>query len=342
MAPGAGQAPLLPLTAPAHAQQQPVDTTAPRVTSIAFDMPDRVYYLGDSVRVTVGFGEPVEYSGEPPVLYLNVSGFARPAPYASGDGTAALTFAYELRAGDRADDLDYYGTAALSGSGIADLAGNAADLELPVPGAAGSLSHSSDVLVDALPWMIAKGSARDEQGGFRALDGASDADAIVVNGTAYAVVASTGGAVQLLRVHENGTLRAAYEARDGSDFEQLGWSTGVDAFYMDGAAYAIAAAHGDGGVQLMRIHGGNGTLSPVAHATNSPGSFDKLGGAHNAAVFALNGSMHAIVAGFWDDGVQLVRIHPNGDLSAPGSLADSGDLELEKGFSSKFDNFWIA
>ena len=60
--------------------------------------------------------------------------------------------------GDRADDLDYYGTGALSGD-IADAAGNAADLALPPPGSPLSLSGTSGLRLDGSRPSAANASA---------------------------------------------------------------------------------------------------------------------------------------------------------------------------------------
>ena len=93
------------------------------------------------------FDEPVSYAGAAPELLLNVGGAARAAPYAAGNGTAALSFAYTVQAGDMSDGLAYWNATALSGS-IADAAGNPANLTLPAPCSPGSLSGSASVSVD--------------------------------------------------------------------------------------------------------------------------------------------------------------------------------------------------
>ena len=308
-----------------------VDARPPSVASVRASHADGAYGTGDTVEVAVRFDEPVAHSGAAPSLLLNVSGSARPAAYASGNGTDALVFSYAVAPGDRADDLGYRGTAALSGS-VADLAGHTADLSLPPPGAAGSLSHSSDVLIDpVVPRPIAAGSARDGQNNFDALGLSLDVDTIVVGGRTYAAVASLEGAVQLVRVHENGTLEAVAVARyTDSDFGRLRGAYGIDAFKTgSGAAYAIVASeHGtDGGVQLVRIHA-NGTLE--ARGSLGDNATLVLNGARRVAAFSMGGEAHALVAASaGDDGVQLVRIRGDGTLEARGSLGDNATLELD-------------
>ena len=324
-----------------------VDTVPPSVASAAAPE-DGVYGAGRVVNVTVGFDEPVRYSGGPPSLALDVGGEAREAAYASGSGTSELVFSYTVRAGDYEDDLGYLGAGALSGR-IADLAANPANLTLPAPGSPGSLRASHDVLIDhAAPRLIAAAWASDGGGGanatgtFAALGAAADADTIVANGGTYAVVASAEGAVQLIRVHGNGTMEMEDEARHNATAGTLlSYAYGVDAFYMGGDAYAIAAAHSGSAVQLLRVHGGSGTLSPVDSLGDTGGSGNtglELAGATRARVFEMNDALYALAAGFNDDGIQLVRVHGNGTLEAreSWSLRDDGggSLELDNAFDA--------
>ena len=323
-----------------------VDTVPPSVASAAAPE-DGVYGAGRVINVTVGFNEPVRYSGDPPSLALDIGGEARGAAYASGNGTSELVFSYTVRAGDYEDDLGYLGAGALSGR-IADLAANPANLTLTAPGSPGSLRASHDVLIDhaaprliAAAWAIDGGGGANATGTFAALGTAADVDTIVANGSTYAVVASAEGAVQLIRMHGNGTMEMADEARNSPPDLLLSWAYGVDAFYMGDDAYAIAAAHGGNAVQLLRIHDNNGTLSPVDSlgdtGDNGPTGLE-LGGATRARVFEMNDTLHALAAGFNDDGVQLVRVHGNGTLEARESWSlgkDEGDdLELDNAFDA--------
>ena len=322
-----------------------LDTEGPRVEGVTAE--GGLYGAGRAVEIDVGFDEAVVYTGAAPVLALDVGGFQRNATYERGNGTDTLTFAYTVLAGDRTGLLAYAETGALLAD-IADEHGFEAGLALPPRGSPGSLSGSGPVLLDsAAPPLVAAGSATDGMGNFSALGGAADADIIVANGSRYAVVAAATedsgggvqGAVQLIRVHENGTLEAEHEARDNAGgFGRLSYAYGIDAFHMGGAAYAIAAAHGDSAVQLIRIHGNNDTLSPVAllDDTGMTGATGlQLAGATRARVFEMGGSMHALVAGYSDNGVQVVNITGGGGLVPAGSLDDTGgDFELEGAFDA--------
>ena len=319
-----------------------VDARGPTAASASVDSGDGVHGAGARLNVTVSFDEAVVYSGDPPALALDVGGEAREAAYVEGNGTISLVFSYTVRAGDYEGDLDYLGTGALSGS-VTDMRGNPANLTLPRPGSPGSLSASHDVTLDhAAPRLLAGAHAGDGQTGqnagttpYDALGQATDADAITSNGGTFAVVSAQEGAVQLIRVHENGTMEAEYSVHDPaaslannnapaaarSVIDGLDQPFGVEAFRMGGASHAIVSAHGGGGdIRMLRIHGGSGTLSP-AGLLNDSGTLE-LAGATNARVFEMGDSLHALVAGFGDDGVQLVNITGAGLVPA-GSLNDT-------------------
>ena len=313
----------------------------PQDTLVVADTPDNVYGKGREIVLAAELAEPAAYTGAAPSLVLDVGGVQRTAAYKSGNGTDRFLFSYVVGPGDGvAGDLDYHGTDSLNGA-MANATGGPINRTLLEPGAAGSLSSLSGIGIDvAAPPLIPAGWATDDMGGFDALGAAADVDAIAVGGRTYAVVASAEGAVQLIRVHGNGTMEMEDEVRNSPPDLLLSWAYGVDAFYLGGAAHAIAAAHGGNAVQLLRIHANNDTLSPVdslGDTGNNGNTGLELGGATRARVFEMNDTMHALVAGFNDDGVQLVRVHGNGTLEAKESWSlgkDEGDLELKKAFDA--------
>ena len=79
-----------------------------------------------NIEIRVAFSEEVHVTGRPAVV-LSVGAETRSAAYASGSGTAALAFRYEVQAGDLDEDGVSVGADALAGGGIADAAGNAAE-----------------------------------------------------------------------------------------------------------------------------------------------------------------------------------------------------------------------
>ena len=133
-----------------------VDAAPPYVERVASTNATATYGAGEKIGINVVFSEAVAYTGNTPSLALDAGGDSPAvAAYTSGNGTATLSFSYEVRIGDRTDDLSYNGTGALSGSGIADLAGNPANLTLPALGSAGSLSASSSITLLGLAGPVA-------------------------------------------------------------------------------------------------------------------------------------------------------------------------------------------
>ena len=201
-------------------------------------------------------------------------------------------------------------------------------------------------LVDILPsgTLVANGSAvhgdASPGGTFDRLERA--AGAAVVPGTgggsaagdgvlARAIVASRGAAVtgagagiQLVGILQNGTLSRNGSASDGGVFS-LSNAGAVDVLGAggDGALpRAIVAAHGDNAIQLVSIHP-DGTILANGSATNGTTTgFDMLATPAGVTAFRMDGLDYAVVSSFRGDGIQLVRIHPNGDLDAAGSAAD--------------------
>jgi hypothetical protein len=111
---------------------------------------DGIYGIGATIVITVGWSKAVVVTGTPQ-LALNSGGTAS---YSSGSGTSTLTFTYTVAAGENSSKLDYTSTTALSlnGGTIFDTVTNpnAANLTLPAPGAAGSLSANKNIQIDTV------------------------------------------------------------------------------------------------------------------------------------------------------------------------------------------------
>jgi hypothetical protein len=125
-----------------------VDTTAPTVLGVSSTNPNGSYGVGATLSITVSFSEPVTVTGTPQLL-LETGATDRFATYASGSGTATLTFNYTVVAGDASSDLDYHdsGALTLNGGTIKDGVAHAAVLTLPAPGAVNSLSANKALQV---------------------------------------------------------------------------------------------------------------------------------------------------------------------------------------------------
>lgn len=104
------------------------DQTAPQISSFSSLPSDGIYETGTSLDFSVLFTESVFVSGTPQ-LTIDVDSGIVTADYVSGDGTDTFLFSYLITGSDV--DIDGISLNALIGS-IADAAGNAAILDLPV------------------------------------------------------------------------------------------------------------------------------------------------------------------------------------------------------------------
>lgn len=120
-----------------------IDTVAPTVSSVTSTPASAAYGLGGSLSIRLNISEPVLFTaGGTPTLSLNSGGAASFTSFAT---TTAMDFAYTVLAGHNASDLD--GTAlALSGSTVADAAGNA--LSTALPAGPSSLAGAHAIVVD--------------------------------------------------------------------------------------------------------------------------------------------------------------------------------------------------
>ena len=309
-------------------------TTPLAVESVSSASPTGVYGLGDTIRVWVAFSDAVNVTGTP-TLELGTGGAGgtnRSAAYATGTGTQRLAFDYTVQAGDFAGNLGYSGGGALSGNITDASTGEPAGLALPEPGGA-PLSAARPVLVDhAAPVLIQMSSAVNGTDDFAGLGGVRRVSAIEADGAQYLLAGAD--AIQLIRVHENGTMKAADSARNGTDsFDSLGNSWGIKAFAIGDSAYAIVTSFrattgqgpiGNDGVQLIRVDGSSGTLEAAGSLRKAGDASLLLDGAFGVDVVEAGAGdgrvTYALVTSNDDKGAQLIRVHGDGRLEAAGSV----------------------
>ncbi|CAM9409634.1 unnamed protein product, partial [Phaeothamnion confervicola] len=129
-----------------------VDAAAPHVLLVTSPATNGTYGVGDEIPIEVRFTSAVDVTGTPE-LRLN-SGAAALAVFVSGGGTAVLTFAYAVGAGEATVDLDYADTAALALPANAAVFRRGSTTQSPMllllsePGAAGSLGYAKDIVID--------------------------------------------------------------------------------------------------------------------------------------------------------------------------------------------------
>ena len=155
-----------------------------------------------------------------------------------------------------------------------------------------------------------------------ALDSPDDVEVFGSGDGTYAIVASGGDGVQILDITYPINPVPASAAFDGTGgFEALGGADGVEVFGNGDRTYAIVAAFGDGGVQIMDITN-PAQPYPLWAVFDGP-EFPALGGANGVEVFWSGGRAYAIVAARSDGGVQIM------DIGSADGLADvSADLHV--------------
>jgi len=120
--------------------------TAPAITNVTSTTANGSYTVSAVIPIVISFSKTVNVTGTP-LLALNSGGTAS---YTSGSGSSTLTFTYTVAAGQNSTALDATSSSALSlnGGTISDLATTAANLTLPAPGGAGSLSANKAIVID--------------------------------------------------------------------------------------------------------------------------------------------------------------------------------------------------
>ncbi len=155
-------------------------------------------------------------------------------------------------------------------------------------------------------------TAKDDTPEFETLENAAGATVFEVDGLTYAAVTASGdNAIQIVRIHPNGTLSNAGSAVNGTGgFDSIGGSTNAAVFEMGGWTYALAPSDADDGIQLMRINPGGTPVAEGSAKDGDPGGFDALWGADGLAVFKAGGRTYSLIAAQNDNAVQLVRLWP--------------------------------
>ena len=113
----------------------------------------------------MNFSESVAVTGIPQ-LTMETGTSDGIANYASGSGASTIIFNYIVAQGHFSDDLDYVSASGLSlnNGTILDIAGNNANLNLPVPGTSSSFSANKAIIIDGIVPSITSVSSPDENG----------------------------------------------------------------------------------------------------------------------------------------------------------------------------------
>ena len=135
------------------------DKLIPNVLEVSSLTNNGAFNSGDQISILIKFSEIVNVSGSPK-LKLETGSTDKEIMFSSGSGTDSLIFTYTITSGENSNDLDYSSQNALtlnSGS-IKDVAGNNANLTLPLPGQSGSLASSKNLIIDTIAPSISIGA----------------------------------------------------------------------------------------------------------------------------------------------------------------------------------------
>ena len=130
-----------------------------------------------------------------------------------------------------------------------------------------------------------------------------------VGGRTYAIVTTSGSSgIYIMDITDPARPAHVSAVFDGSGgFDALRSPNDVDVFGSGGRTYAIVAARGDGGIQIMDITD-PARPAPISAVFDGSGGFDALAWASNVEVFGVGGRTYAIVTGHNDDAVQIMDI----------------------------------
>ena len=154
-------------------------------------------------------------------------------------------------------------------------------------------------------------AAFDGSGGFSALDRARDVGIFEREGRTYAIVASEGDdGAQIMDITDPTHPVPVSAVFDGSGgFTALDGANDIEILEREGRTYAIVAAVGGDGAQIMDITDPTHPV-PVSAVFDSSDGFTALDGAYDVEIFEREGRTYAIVASWRDYGVQIMDITP--------------------------------
>jgi hypothetical protein len=213
---------------------------------------DGYYKIGDEISVTLTFTLNVIVTGTPQ-LALETGGIDGIANYTSGNETLTLTFNYIVKEGDSSPDLEYVSTAALSlnGGSIKDLVDRDAEIVLPEPGAANSLSANKDIVVDGI--IPTNGTVNDGIGEDVQFSG--DETKLLFNWTGFDDASSSGIKRYFVAL---GTTPGGTDIEDFEDVGNVLNHTFTDLTLTQGSTYygAVKAEDKAGNVSLASVTNG--------------------------------------------------------------------------------------
>ena len=146
-------------------------------------------------------------------------------------------------------------------------------------------------------------------------------------GRTYAVVAAYGDdGVQILDLTDPYNVIPVGDLADESD-TLLDGARGITTFQSAGRTYAVVAAYGDDGVQILDLTDPYNVI-PVGDLADESDTL--LDGARGITTFQSAGRTYAVVAAYGDDGIQILDLTDPYNVTPAGNIADDDTLSLLK------------
>ena len=153
------------------------------------------------------------------------------------------------------------------------------------------------------------------------LEGAASITTARIGNSHYALVASIDDdGVQIINITDPGNPSAAAHITNGTAYPELGDASSITTAQIGGSHYALVASFIGDGVQIINI---TDPGNPSAAASLTDGAaYPELDGAYSITTARIGGSHYALVASFWDNGVQIIDITDPGNPSPVASLTN--------------------
>ncbi|MCY3505387.1 MAG: hypothetical protein OXH41_04410, partial [Chloroflexi bacterium] len=161
---------------------------------------------------------------------------------------------------------------------------------------------------------------------FAALDGASGIAVHTIGDRHYALVAaSSDHGVQIIDITNPARPRAVSHMTDGRDgFDQLEGASAVATHTIGGRHYALVAALGDDGVQIIDFTD-PAKPTPAASVTDGQDGFDRLAWAWDITTVTIRHRHYALVAAFQEHAAQIIDFTDPTDPRPVTALVNSQD-----------------
>ena len=193
---------------------------------------------------------------------------------------------------------------------------------------AGNDEHGVQILDVTDPANISKVTSIKNTVGVE-LEGAHGITSFVIDSDTYvAVTGANDDGVQILDVTDPAsiTIEDSIEDSDDNAYE-LNGASGITSFVINNKTYVAVAGYDDDGVQIIDVS----DLDNIA-ATDSIDDMDgtlELDGAQGITSFVISGKTYVAVTGHDDDGVQILEISSQGNITARDSIDNDSTLELD-------------